>query len=316
MKMPTRLAALATLVVLASCTDQGQDELFGKLGLTTHQDAQRKTVKDIRDIGTAMFGWLSDQVGAAAAGQRQGSLDVGEYMAISHAELEKVLVPEYLAELPELDGWGHPYELYLNQANPLGARVMSVRSPGRDGKYSASLYEVAPFEFGEFDTDIVWADGFFVQWPEGEPAKQAVAEPGTGGSIEDQKAQKRTLTDMRTTGTALYSWLTDQVGAAAAGQEQHVDLGNYSLTSHGAMTKLLVPQYLEKVPQLDGWGHPYEFRVNVADLLNRQLMSIRSPGRNGKFSVDVYETGPFEPDDFDRDIVWADGYFVKWPKKE
>src|SRR3954447_21264732 len=34
-----------------------------------------------------------------------------------------------------------------------------------------------------------------------------------------QKAkQKRTVADMRNTGTAMFSWLTDQVGAAAAGQ--------------------------------------------------------------------------------------------------
>ena len=33
-----------------------------------------------------------------------------------------------------------------------------------------------------------------------------------------QKAkQKRTVADMRNTGTAMFSWLTDQVGAAAAG---------------------------------------------------------------------------------------------------
>ena len=45
-----------------------------------------------------------------------------------------------------------------------------------------------------------------------------------------QKAkQKRTVADMRNTGTAMFSWLTDQVGAAAAGAAAtEVDLSKYS----------------------------------------------------------------------------------------
>ena len=45
-----------------------------------------------------------------------------------------------------------------------------------------------------------------------------------------QKAkQKRTVADMRNTGTAMFSWLTDQVGAAAAGAAAtEVDLSNYT----------------------------------------------------------------------------------------
>ena len=43
---------------------------------------------------------------------------------------------------------------------------MSIRSPGRDGKYSATEYSVTPFDPVDFDEDIVWADGFFVRWPQ------------------------------------------------------------------------------------------------------------------------------------------------------
>src|SRR3984893_6156069 len=43
-----------------------------------------------------------------------------------------------------------------------------------------------------------------------------------------QKAkQKRTVADIRNTGTAMFSWLTDQVGAAAAGQTTTVDVTQY-----------------------------------------------------------------------------------------
>src|SRR5437588_9881670 len=48
-----------------------------------------------------------------------------------------------------------------------------------------------------------------------------------------QKAkQKRTVADVRNCGTAMFSWLTDQVGAAAAGASAtQVDLGTYTTSS-------------------------------------------------------------------------------------
>src|SRR5436305_14595310 len=51
-----------------------------------------------------------------------------------------------------------------------------------------------------------------------------------------QKAkQKRTVADMRNAGTAMFSWLTDQVGAAAAGAAATtVDLGSYGTVTTGS----------------------------------------------------------------------------------
>lgn len=39
------------------------------------------------------------------------------------------------------------------------------RPPGRDGTYSGDSYKVGPFPPDEHDTDVVWADGYFVSWP-------------------------------------------------------------------------------------------------------------------------------------------------------
>jgi len=120
-------------------------------------------VAQIRGVGTAMFLWLTDQTGAAAAGQ---NVDAREYPLISREELEEALVPRYIQKIPELDGWGHPYEYYLNFANHLGPQIMLIRSPGRDGKFSATtIYSTGAFAPGDFDADIVWADGFLVRWP-------------------------------------------------------------------------------------------------------------------------------------------------------
>jgi uncharacterized protein len=133
--------------------------------------AQKRTLGDVRNVGTAMFSWLTDQVGASAAGQLQvetptPGADLKNYPPISFEELEKILVPIYLAELPKTDGWGHPYEYYLNAADLMAQHVMMIRSPGRDGRFSEGLYSVSAFAPGDFDQDIVWSDGYFVRWPE------------------------------------------------------------------------------------------------------------------------------------------------------
>ena len=42
-------------------------------------------------------------------------------------------------------------------------------------------------------------------------------------------------------------------------------------------------------------------------------MAVISPGRGGTTDGSTYSVGSFAPTDYDNDIVWADGYFVRWP---
>jgi hypothetical protein len=293
-------------------------------------EKQRKTFADMRNLGSALFSWLTDQVGAAAAGQ-QTAMDLRLYPDISRAELRKLLVPAYLMEIPELDGWGHPYEIRLNK-DLMARNVMSIRSPGRDGKYSTDVYTMEEFEPADYDQDLVWTDGFFVRRPkkltgpaEDQPLKVVPVpqpendEPGAAPQPmdpdPDRQRQLQTVADMRDLGTAMFSWLTDQLSAGAAG-EQEVDIQLYPYISGADLERLLVPQYLERVPKLDGWGNPFEVRLSVQDLLAQQVLSIRSAGRDGQYSTSLYKTGSFEPVDYDQDIVWADGFFVRWPQRD
>ena len=133
-----------------------------------------------------------------------------------------------------------------------------------------------------------------------------------------QKAkQKRTVADIRNTGTAMFSWLTDQVGAAAAGAASTtVDLANYGTKKVADdLTTVLTPQYLQAVPALDGWKTQYEFYLKTTAPLDPQVMAIRSLGRNKAASGSTYTVTAFDPTDYDQDIVWADGFFVRWPQK-
>ncbi|HWN43862.1 MAG TPA: prepilin-type N-terminal cleavage/methylation domain-containing protein [Thermoanaerobaculia bacterium] len=132
-----------------------------------------------------------------------------------------------------------------------------------------------------------------------------------------QKAkQKRTIADVRITGTAMFSWLTDQVGAAAAGQTNtSVVLASYGSPRPAAgLESLLAPSYLQVVPPIDGWKSPYEYYLKTGSLVHeRQIMLIRSQARDKTFESDEYTVTSFDSTDYDQDIVWADGFMVRWP---
>lgn len=132
-----------------------------------------------------------------------------------------------------------------------------------------------------------------------------------------QKAkQKRTLADIRITGQAMFSWLSDEVGAAAAGAAvTSVDLGDYQAIDLEGMRGLLVPQYIEIVPELDGWKATYNYFLDTATPLSRTVMAIGSGGRDRNAVAGSYTAESFDPTDYDQDIVWVDGYFVRWPQK-
>lgn len=149
------------------------------------------------------------------------------------------------------------------------------------------------------------------------PAPPA-AEAGTGTvkRIDDSLAQKQTVQDLRNTGTAMMSWLTDQVSAAAAGQSSVVvNMDAVPITQYEDLRPLLVPRYIQYVPEKDGWGNPYEFYLNTDGLEEEEVMAIRSPGRDGAFEGDEYQAGGFPRTDYDRDIVWKDGFFARWPEE-
>jgi type II secretion system protein G len=134
-----------------------------------------------------------------------------------------------------------------------------------------------------------------------------------------QKAkQKRVMSEERIIGTAMMIWLTDQTGAAAAGTSiDQVDITDYgdALTA-AQLAQELVPQYIETIPELDGWKRPYEYYLKLEDFHEaQQVMAVRSPGRDGVYLGDVYEPGAFDPTDYSQDIIWADGLFVRWPQK-
>ena len=65
-----------------------------------------------------------------------------------------------------LDGWKKDYQYFLDPNNPLNQQVMAIGSGGRDRSTISGTYTVAGFDPTDYDQDILWADGFFVRWPQ------------------------------------------------------------------------------------------------------------------------------------------------------
>lgn len=126
---------------------------------------QRRTMAEMDGLGKVMMSFITDQAAAGAAGA-SGSVDMGDYPGpVPHSDLEELLVPQYTQELMKRDGWKNPFEIYLDP-NATGAHLAAVRSPARGGTFSADSYSVGPFAPTDFNQDLVWADGYFVRWPE------------------------------------------------------------------------------------------------------------------------------------------------------
>lgn len=135
--------------------------------LNTLQKAkQKRTIADMKLVGTAWMSWLTDQMSAAAAGSTQTAFDWSSFNEQSHEELTSDLVPRYMADLPPMDGWRFTYE--FGRLDDLQAPIpIAIRARGNDNEFDGDSYEFGPFVATDYARDIVWAGGFFVAWPSG-----------------------------------------------------------------------------------------------------------------------------------------------------
>ncbi len=134
-----------------------------------------------------------------------------------------------------------------------------------------------------------------------------------------QKArQKRTVADVRNTGTAMMSWLTDQASAAAAGANNTFTWTPAGASAYADIVNLLKPSasffYMQEIPQKDAWKQDLEMFMTTTNILAPSgVLGMRSTGRDKTFDGTSYAVGSFIATDYDKDIVWADGYFVRSP---
>jgi hypothetical protein len=151
-----------------------------------------------------------------------------------------------------------------------------------------------------------------------------LAGPAWGASAAQGSPQQiQTINDIRNVGTAMFLWYKDQMepkrspeahgSAEQAAEAKSQTLADIPVISNDELAKLLVPKYIGAIPAADGWGKPYEFRLNTQDPNAPRIMALRSAGQDGQYAGDTYEIGDFPGQDQTQDIAWIDGYFVRWP---
>jgi hypothetical protein len=108
--------------------------------------------------------------------------------------------------------------------------------------------------------------------------------------------------------------VTDQVSAGAAGQTiAELDWGElFTPQTFDDLHDLLVPSYAAFIPATDAWGNLYEYGATT-DHNDTIPIGVRSPGADAAFDAERYTAGAFVATDFVQDIVWAGGFFVRWP---
>jgi general secretion pathway protein G len=132
----------------------------------------------------------------------------------------------------------------------------------------------------------------------------AIAIPNLLTAMQRSK-QKRSMADLRTIAAALEARATDQ--------------NEYPSTrSTGDLARVLEPTYVKAFPRADGWGNLFVYEgVDCIDENRCQGYVLASGGKNGKL-----ETPPSElprdttetTENFDEDIVFANGRFIRAPE--
>jgi hypothetical protein len=78
---------------------------------------------------------------------------------VSYRDLKLALEPTYIRSLPEVDGWGEPFQLAATE------QAYAIRSLGRNGVPEAEIY--GSKQLTDFNSDVVYANGHFIWYPEG-----------------------------------------------------------------------------------------------------------------------------------------------------
>ena len=120
---------------------------------------QKRTMSDMRALATAVEAYAVDNNVYPAATCNAGLFTNGTYNPLSTGSFTN-LTPTYIAQPPKTDGWGR----FMDYALDASSNNYAIRSSGRDGVANGTVNCGTTTNFND---DIIYADGTFVQWPEG-----------------------------------------------------------------------------------------------------------------------------------------------------
>jgi general secretion pathway protein G len=118
---------------------------------------QKRTMSDMRALATAIESYSVDSNFYPPAACNPGNYTAsGTTLDLSSFTN---LQPTYIAQVPRQDGWGR----FMNYAVDNTLFRYNIRSLGRDGSPQTFVCGTTT----DFNDDILYSNGTFVQWPEG-----------------------------------------------------------------------------------------------------------------------------------------------------
>ena len=132
----------------------------------------------------------------------------------------------------------------------------------------------------------------------------------------------RARAEIDAVGSAMVAWLTDLTSGVAASEASPargsggscsasppVDVTDIPPINSFVLALLIVPDYIDAVPIADPWGHPYEYRLDVAEPLSADVIAVRSAGADGVFEGTTYDVRATSgPED---DLVFYDDFWIR-----
>ena len=118
---------------------------------------QKRTMSDMRALATAIESYCVDNNFYPSAACNPGTYTTSG-TALDLSSFTN-LQPTYIAQVPRQDGWGR----FMDYAVDNALFRYNIRSFGRDG--SAQTFSCGTTT--DFNDDILYSNGTFIQWPEG-----------------------------------------------------------------------------------------------------------------------------------------------------
>ncbi len=125
----------------------------------------------------------------------------------------------------------------------------------------------------------------------------------------DKSKQKKTMADIRSVASAWEARATDKGTYSAAGATPEVFVWPDDELTYSDMRDLLHPTYIRPLVQLDGWGNPLHFAIQITTG-GSAVYAIRSGGKGGVLDSSYPDS---QTNNFECDIVFSNGNFVVSP---
>jgi general secretion pathway protein G len=140
------------------------------------------------------------------------------------------------------------------------------------------------------------------------------------GLLLGKGKEVKAMNDCKRVGEAMATWAilngSTLTPGYVGGLPPAIDVSQYDPIPFNTLQSLLIPTFISRVPELDPWGNPYQYFLDQGNPAGPAVALCASTGQDGQPNPisGTYTVTDFPVTDFNQEIIWADGNFVRWPR--